>query len=526
MGSEKNRFEPFGVKTMSENYFLYETMFGIKTEFNPSDDELNDLAKFMTDQFMGIPAGYTYLGQFIDHDMSLDSASRKLPWEPIPASEVFNQRTPFLNLETIYGFEIPSNKDEPARSKLIEENSKTLLRLGNTVASGGINKVFRNKDLPRVPGTAKAYIVDSRNDENLVVAQTQVAFMRFHNSVVNYLRERGADDSVETFERARKIVIQHYQWIILHDYLPKIVRQDILDNVLNEGNQFYFPDAERPFMPLEFSVAAFRAGHSMIRDTYNWNIVFNHDPASSPVSLIDLTALTGRCGLNKNLNLPSQWVINWHWFFHFPGSPQQLKLNFASPINTKLVPLLSQLPAPGTGCKFSKPGEPFKRENSLAAFDLYRAKAMALPSGQAVAEKIRGTKDNVLKPEQIDNLLPKNLRSGSSDFSKETPLWFYLLAEAEIEEHGNCLGEVGSRIIAETLVELIRHSEYSILKEEFQPHPDLSGDAGLFGMPQMLEFTGKYKSEDFDELNPLKELNLCDEQTKAEVENLIFDRTQ
>jgi len=483
---------------MSENNFGYEKMLEINTAHSPSDNELNQLAKFMTERRERIPAGYTYLGQFIDHDMTLDSAFRTPPWGTILSSSITNKRTPFLNLETIYGFESPHNCCEPKRELLLAENSKSLLKLGDTVRGDFVHEIFTGKDLPRIPNSPMAFIVDSRNDENLAVAQTQVAFMRFHNAVVEYL-DRG--DTTETFGAACKIVIQHYQWIILNDYLPRIIKKSVLNDVLTGGRQFYFPKPETPFIPLEFSVAAFRSGHSMIRNSYNWNRIFNDDQLPLEATLRELTKFTGRGGLDGKNNLVSDWLINWNWFYETSSKSEGLKFNFALEINTKIARLLGFLPD-HTG----KPAKTFDRSTSLPALDLYRTRALGLPSGQMVAKIILGTEERILKPEQIATLLSANLKYV---FSKETPLWFYLLAEAEIEEHGQTLGEVGSRIIAETFVELIKLSEPSIFKDGFQPNPDFYLGEKEFGMRQMLRFVAETESnQSFDQLNPLgKELS-------------------
>lgn len=470
---------------MSENNFSYEEMLGIGTAHNPSDDELNKLAEFMAVERERIPAGYTYLGQFVNHDIALDSATvdKIPPWNPIPVSSIFNRRTPFLNLETIYGFESPSNPNEPPRAELLEENSHTLLKLGTTVADV-ITKTFPN-DLPRKSGSPMAVIVEPRNDENLAVAQTQVAFMKFHNAVVKNL---GRDDTKATFEFAREIVIRHYQWIILKDFLPRIIKNSVLNDVLAEGNKFYFPKPDKPYMPLEFSVAAFRAGHSMIRSVYNWNRVFNEDSNILRATLTELRNFTGKHGMKGKNNLPSDWIINWNWFYNinFSSFLNKQKFNFASNIDTGLAALLAS-------------PKPFNREFALAAQDLYRARALGLPSGQAVTKAITGSNEKILKPAQIANLLPESLKYR---FSRETPLWFYLLAEAEIEEGGQTLGEVGSRIVAETFIGLLKLGKPSILNENFQPDPVYCGDDKKFGMPQMLKFVAQ-NNKVFDELNPL-----------------------
>ncbi len=479
---------------MPENKFGYEQMLEINTAHCPTDTELNRLANFMTGNHKKIPAGFTYLGQFIDHDISLNSAfvDRIPPWGSIPESNISNKRTPFLNLETIYGFESSTNPAETETDLWMAGNSKTLLKLGDTKATPIINKVFVGKDLPRIPGSSMAQIVDSRNDENLAVAQTQVAFMRFHNAVVKYLN---SDDSAETFEKARKITTQHYQWIILKDYLPRVIKKSVLNDVLTSGNQFYFPKAKTPFIPLEFSAAAFRFGHSMIRNSYNWNRFFNDDQFPSAATLRNLSKLTGRGGLGGNDQLASEWAINWNLFYETPDSPFG-KFNVAEAINTKISGALGLLPD-----NLGQFPTTFDRSTSLPALDLYRTRAFGLPTGQAVAKRILGTEERMLKPEQIADLLPANLKY---TFSKETPLWFYLLAEAEIEEYGQNLGEVGSRIVAESIVTLIRLSDPSILENNFTPNPDFFPHEKEFGMAQLLKFVRKMAgNQDFDELNPL-----------------------
>lgn len=476
---------------MSENNFGYEKMLEIGTNHQPPDNELNGLAKFMTAAARRIPAGYTYLGQFIDHDITLDSTivENRTAVNGIASTSIVNQRSPFLNLDTIYGLESSSDPNEKV---LLAENSKSLLKLGDTLATSIKNKVYQGKDLPRIPGISTAQIVDRRNDENLAVAQTQVAFMRFHNAVVKYLN---AGDSTETFEKARKVVIKHYQWIILNDYLPRVIKKSVLNDVLNNGSQFYFPNKKSPFVPLEFSLAAFRFGHTMIRNSYNWNRFFNDAQIPSNATLQKLSEFTGRGGMGGKTQLRSEWAINWNWFYETSNSPLGHTFNFAEEINTRFSSGLGRLPGRPTTVSDGT----FNKNTSLPALDLYRSRPGNLPTGQEIARRILGTEDRILQPEQIANLLPPSLRYS---FSKETPPLFYLLAEAEIEENGQTLGEVGSRIVAETIVTLIKLSDPSVLTGEFKPNPDFFPFERKFGMAQMIKF-GKTAGQNFDEFNPV-----------------------
>jgi len=229
-----------------------------------------------------IPAGYTYLGQFIAHEITFDT-SKGLP-EVLPESvtdidSLEQGRTPSLDLDSLYG-------TEEVRSYLFEEDG-IRLRVGKTekdpfpidpIQNSYYNDLPRRVDLP--PGISdrpskpqEALIGDPRNDENLALAQTHVAFIRFHNAVVDYLmKEKGfpADDVLLSV--ARKMVIQHFQSIVLQDYLPRIVDEEILASAIarKDAPEFFkVGRGQEPFMPVEFSAAAFRIGHSMIRAKYN-----------------------------------------------------------------------------------------------------------------------------------------------------------------------------------------------------------------------------------------------------------------
>ena len=507
------------------NKFGYEEMLKIGRPLSLDEHQLDELANSMAprENEKQIPAGYVYLGQFIDHDVTseqrLDGKPNDPFGAPIKASDLVNHRTPFLNLETIYGFET-TRHGEPTRSDLLNPGSESILRLGDTVAGRFVKKEFKEKDLYR-PDAKKpcALLVDKRNDENLAVAQTHVMFVRFHNEVVRRVVQ-GDEKDPKTFEEARKIVIQHYQWIVLHDFLRKVLKHSVLDDVLTSGNRFYFPNSKYPALPFEFTVGAFRIGHSMVSSTYNWNLLFNNDPTSVDqagfANLMALRRFTGPCGMGGFKRLPSDWLINWFWF-HDVGDEQGEKLNLAEKIDARLASL-------------TMPGTSYERHLSLAARDLFRNKTNLLPSGQAVAEVIHGTKSRVLKPDQIRNLLPRDL---GFTFDRETPLWFYLLAEAEIEERGETFGEVGSRIMAEVFVELIKLSEYSILLDGFRPREEWSDALGRFGMPDVIQFVTDRKAEEIDPIssaeldrNEILKLRLLLKQKRSEQINAENEQTE
>jgi hypothetical protein len=523
--------------------FVFKKMFGIENSFNPTtekphrwdDEQLDNLADSMLKPEpldSTIPAGYTYLGQFIDHDISLDSRSDRRkpadrPWGvEIKPDTIDNLRIPLLDLETIYGFKKPRNEGEFPREGLMKDGSNTLLKLGDTVpessANPAIEKSYPN-DLPRDSESLTARIVDARNDENLAVAQIQVAFVKFHNAVVSRLSD---SNTPALFREARKIVIRHYQHIVLNDFLPRIVDAEVLKMVRAEvdsdNHSFDILNSKDIFMPLEFAVAAFRMGHSTIRNRYNWNNQFRRDPGTegknTPAKLEALALFTGRGKMRGDKiqrdvkHLPTIWIINWNWFFDINDSKTREKdhFNFAKKIDTKISDSLGGFHPPVV--KFDGdssqplPETDKKRVNSLPALDLFRGRILGLPTGQEIAQVLaEKTNLKILKPEDIESLLPDDLKE---TFSSETPLWYYLLAEAEKQKDGETLGNVGSWIVAETFLKLLKASPYSILKKEFTPDEFVfSNDGKTFGMSEMLQFIAKQNIEKsemkFDELNPI-----------------------
>ena len=141
----------------------------------------------------------------------------------------------------------------------------------------GAEDVSRNRasrfDLPR-DSNNNAFLGDSRNDENVIISQLHVAFLRFHNAVIDRLRADPtyADLSAKKiFKIAQRLVRWHYQWIILHEFLPLTIGQERVDDILQNGLRFYEVDKRNPKIPIEFSVAAYRFGHSQIRPSYRLN---------------------------------------------------------------------------------------------------------------------------------------------------------------------------------------------------------------------------------------------------------------
>jgi hypothetical protein len=452
------------------------------------------LAKAMTETGgtdSTIPAGYTYLGQFIDHDLTFDRTKVALG-EDVSPSELRQGRSPSLDLDSLYG----AGPDDPGSEKFYESGGRRL-KMGRTTGLGG--PPFQGRegfDLPRHPDRKLATIPDPRNDENLIVAQTHLAFIRFHNRVV---AELGAVPAAQRFTRARRQVVKHYQWMIRHDYLPRICDPAVVDDVFTNGRRFFEVGAdptETPTMPVEFSVAAFRLGHSMIRSRYSWNVAFDDGSGTLPL-LFDFSGTSGFLG--KGTRLPSNWIADWRRMYAFAQNALKVppaKFNFAKRIDTRLVDPLGQLPPGSFGLK-QPPQDPLVA--NLAFRNLERASMMRLATGQGMVQKLRN------KGLTVTALTDAQLRNGSggasiadltneeeATFLDRTPLWFYILREAEF--NGGKLAGVGARIVAETFHRAIEGSRISILRDtDFKPK--FGPDDDTFDMRDLLFFAFEGKKE-------------------------------
>ena len=432
-----------------------------------------------------VPAGYTYLGQFIAHDMTFDKTCVMFG-QAISPTQMLQGTSPVLDLDSLYGA-------GPALSGRFYEDDGIHLRLGGTVP--GVDGVEEDGfDLPRGAGTTaaerrQAVIADPRNDDNLAVAQTHLAFIRFHNRVVDTLP--ASVPEALRFARARELVTKHYQWMIWHDYLPRICEESVLDDVFAHGRKAFEVDAEPtslPTMPIEFSIGTFRLGHSMVRGVYEWN---RRVPRVTLGQLFDFTAKSG--DLDGNDRLPTKAIADFRRLYDFSEAAvtglafDANKLNMAKRIDTRLAKDLSELPS-GT---FGDPDAPSDElQRNLAFRNLTRAQMACLASGPQMADFLIGcgvplTK---LEPQRIlDDTAGawlRGFRGGRRDaLIDRTPLWFYILREAEL----NCgkLNHVGARIVAETFHRAIEGSEASIVRDPGWS-PTLGPDGTRFDMVDLL----------------------------------------
>ena len=365
-------------------------------------------------------AGSTFVGQFLDHDMTFDVGSR-LGHATEPRTAV-NARTPAFDLDSVYG------GGPVASPYLYDSADRAKLR----IASGG-----QFEDLPRT-ADGTAIVADPRNDEHVIIAGLQCAFILFHNNAVDLARTEGAPDP---FAQARRHTTWHYHWLILHEILPQFVGQAIVDRVLRRGRRFYRPKGGA-FMPVEFQGAAYRFGHSMVRPSYRANmegdggkpffgLVF--DPAASGSDPVDLR---GGCSAPRRF-------VGWQTFFDFgDGEVKPNKL-----IDTKISTPLFDLPLGAIAS-----GDP---PTSLPQRNLLRQLTWKLPSGQRLAKEMGAPP---LAPADLGELKAYGL-----GLERSTPLWYYVLKEAEVMADGLTLGPVGGRLVAEVIIGLLQTDPSSYL---------------------------------------------------------------
>jgi len=364
-------------------------------------------------------AGWPVFGQFAAHDITADRSALR---SHADGAALQNARSPQLNLECLYG-------DGPVGHPfLYQRNDPAKFVLGPD-----------GTDLQR-NAEGIAVIGDPRNDSHTLVAQMHLAMLKIHNSFVDEARRRQvANDRV--FEEAARQLRWHYQWCVLHEFLPALVGEALAGEVLDEGPQWFRP-ADGAFIPLEFADAAYRYGHCQIRHRY----LLNRE--TKPVAVFpDLL------GFQK---IPRERAVDWSLFFDAPGRRTAQR---SKKIDGKLVQSLIQLPVAITGeCEIDA-------YHSLAVRDLQRGQGVGLPSGEAVARHLGAA---LLTPQQIG--------VASTGWRAETPLWFYILREAAACTGGQHLGPVGGRIVAEVLTGLIDRDKESFrqVSPEWRPRKRLT----------------------------------------------------
>lgn len=403
------------------------------------------------------PAGYTYLGQFIGHDISFDptAINKKMIAN---SSSIANFRIPAFNLNSIYGDGPFINPYLYRASKADWRSAQFIIGEAETKYKGRRQRVY---DLPRIKISQDkkntAIISDLRNDEHILISQLHLAFLLFHNKVVTDLAKE-EKNPILLFQRAQQIVRWHFQWIIWNDYLPRIIEEKTLKQLATEGRKYYSWQNE-PFMPLAFSAAAFRFGHSQVRENYK----FNEDKP------------------NSELLQPYQGpftVVEWKRFFPEGGNTSSPKLNRSQVIGPHLSAGLRKLPA----VVFPAHDQGHK-ENNLARRNLDRGYQLGLPSGQSLALAMN------IQPLTIG----KDIEGFPKSLVDNTPLWYYILYESKAIHKGKKLGPLGGLVVAEVIHGILEGDKESFFHQPPHWRPTISLN-NEFTMADLLSHAGVFNN--------------------------------
>lgn len=499
-----------------------------------------------------LPPVLTYWGQFLDHELTArtdrDSEITSI-MDPTPTltadnieTALKNARSPAFDLDSVYGGtpigpdlsvevatvisglrhpiltakmrvgtaqDIPSqpdgsdtlpdnldpHRDLPRYGQVEENVTAAAAKLAGTGMSADELQQFKDSQ------ESRALIGDMRNDENLAIAQFHVSFLRFHNKAVDYL-ENNETGWIADFDSAKRLTRLHYQWLAVEGYLKKVCQSDVVQRILDDRAAGFYRfrteyQQRHPghqmgnAIPLEFSGAAFRFGHTMVRNVYDFNRNFGRGEGGLDKATFDLmfkfTANGGFFGLKK---LPENWVIDWRRFVGVDpiDNSDGLPARNARRIDTEIAPPLGKMV--NEGGDHSEGSEIWEMFRHLARRNLRRGYSLRLPTGQALHRHLK--QQGQLTSDPIEDVaalfdskpaLQSFLQNNQSGFSHRTPLWFYCLAEAEAAG-GESLGELGSWIVASTFIGVMLSDPTSALSTRFRPMDSpLRTENGENGMP-------------------------------------------
>lgn len=459
---------------------------------------------------MNLAPVYTYFGQFVNHDISAPVgglAAEAADIAPVAVitqnagdppglgkpgraentgiilDRILNEHGAPLTLDSLYA-DGPQRGDQDVkamyRADAMRFRIELAVRLDDrdilalTKVQGPVHHPFpKARDIPRKDG--QALIADRRNDENLILSQLHLALMLLHNKAVDQLHPQTRDPA-ECFKAARQLVTLHYQWCVVHDYLANLLADGVLADVLAKPPRL----ANAREVPMEFTTAAFRFGHSMVSPAYDFNANFGIGGGlRDHATLMELFSFTSRGGMvpfPDATQLPDHWIADWNRLTRPPGDTSfgadAIDMNFAYDMLNVMAHGANEV------------------HGSIFFRNLVRGFHRRLPFGQDLARAYDLTP---LTPDQIMLALPAELRTNPAiqGFDTHTPAWLYCLCEAQPKVHGQKLGPLASHIIADTIVGLLKHNPNSVLRVDnggWTPasSPLKSGDQNLDSIRALL----------------------------------------
>jgi hypothetical protein len=469
-----------------------------------------------------IPAGYTYFGQLVAHDLVQSSA----PFSGL--GQISNPQRDFRNtrlvLDTIYGggprvtplaYEIPS--------PLIDD--RVSLRLGRTTAPlrGDLGPA---RDLPRGGGCPfsngrestkryrrDVYIADPRNDDNFFLSQLVTLFHILHNLIYQILTDSRFDHhfsglnhpELKRFSFTRRIVALVFRSIVVDDFLKRLLNEDVWKLYSSgklQGGTLDSRSDDR--MPVEFSHAAFRLGHAMVLDEYKVNEILQTGEMMGGTNVGHMRLFGAlHASSSRYLDLvpiKSSWLISWSNFFDIPGespaqSSRRISPSMAGDLHGERSTFFQSADGNGTGLIYrdlirgTKSG--LRSVNSLAEC----LEALLGPVDADLLKRYESDCKRKMSPQALGTWL--NAEADISFCGKEIstihgdpPLFFHLLFEAFKLESGFGWGFLSSVITAEVIFSSLNQTKRYI--EDDAEVNELA--AASFGrpypnsMPQLIEW--------------------------------------
>ena len=372
-----------------------------------------------------MPSAYVYFGQFLAHEVSRLYA--------VSGDSFVNLNTPSLDLDTVFwrAGAAPEDLDSlHAAAGALTEGDAAIGLTSNALTA-------RHNELPRWPD-GRPLTPDCRADANVFVAQMQVAFLRRY---VNQVR-RGVDSpEIDLRDAIHEIVI--------HDFLPRIVDAETWTDVMANGRRIVSPGQGFPadfLLPIEFTAAAFRFGHAMARDRYQWLKASSNPPIPQALSRLLDNTFNGRNLVVSN----GHHVLAFNWEADWSDSNSPASPNVAAPIAPAIAPSLTRIDQ----AHVTDASGP----SNIAFLTLRRGQVVELPSAQSLWERHEGALPGrpltccELAENQSEGIRAA-LQAGSPGdrLCCRTPLWFYVVREAQFHHRGAKLGPLGGRIVMETL---------------------------------------------------------------------------
>ncbi|MEP0175240.1 MAG: peroxidase family protein [Paraglaciecola sp.] len=378
-----------------------------------------------------LDAGYTYFGQFIAHEI--------VPCSNPEPSEHNYTTSPELDLKSLYG--------EPSQySMLFDDEGKF------RVSDNRPYDVIRDEN-------GRALIPDQRNDENAIILQFHVLWQKIHNKIIDLITpsidEKCKLNSVATHNEARKITTALFQYLTIYDYAERILHPKVFKCYFGtiskaptiQTKEYILKDNTKlNAIPVEFSHAVFRFGHSMVRGNYKLNI------DSDEIKIRKL--FRG----NKSNNIEPEYEIkNWSVFFDEKNAQP------AEDIDLFITQDMAEIPVVKHIVQLN-----LKAGEKLAIPSGYWIKDWILQNYQELAGECNLTKCDTLTTGNYKSLIPYYKLLNKHYKCHYLPLWLYTIEEARLEKPiSRKLGVTTSIVIAEVL-------RKSILSEQLNTNPDAS----------------------------------------------------